>query len=447
MKDLRMVFHLRGLCLVTIALALLAALPIAAFAQDEGGPPPVVDTTRAAKVDRFDNLYQGQFTPGQGFDIIRTTKGTLNISFYGLFRYLNQMPAEQKYIDHLGGQRTVDPRNDLNWHRTMVWLTGWFSDPRFRYNITCWSLASTEQTLLFGNLRYLMSENLNFGIGISPNLTNRSLQGSWPFWAGSDRVMNEEALRGGFASGFWITGKLRRFYYTAAIDRSISQLGNTTGDDNRDMAYSASMWIQPTTGEFGPRGGFGDLEHHDRLATQFGASSCISREGRYAPIGSPPKASQIKLSDAVNPFEIGALADGVTVNKLTYQNLSFDAGAKYKGFSFQGEYTYRVLSQFSADGPLPVSSIRDQGFFAEAMHMVVPRKLGIYAVGSYIFDDFERHPWEIAGGASFYPYGNRQWRLNLHVIHIEKSPASSNFGYYTAGQTGTTISLGTDILL
>ena len=137
----------------------------------------------------------------------------------------------------------------------------------------------------------------------------------------------------------------------------------------------------------------------------------------------------------------------VTVTKLTYQDLSFDAGAKYKGFSLQGEFTYRVLSQFSADGPLPVTSIRDQGFFAEAMHMVVPRKLGIYALGSYIFDDFERHPWEAGGGASFYPYGSRQWRLNLHVIHIEKSPASSNFGYYTAGQTGTILSLGTDILL
>jgi len=422
-------------------------LPPVARAQDDAGPPPVPDTTLVAKANIYDNLYQGQFTPGLGFDIIRTAKGTLNISVYGLFRYLNQLPAEQTYTDHLGRQRTVDARNDLNWHRTMVWVTGWFSDPKFRYNITSWSLASTEQTLLFGNLRYLMSEKMSFGVGISPNLTNRSLQGSWPFWAGSDRQMTEEALRGGFASGFWVTGKLRRFYYTTAIDRSISQLGNTTGDDNRDMAYSGSIWILPTTGEFGPRGGFGDLEHHQKLATQFGASTCISREGRYAPIGSPPKASQIKLSDAVNPFEVGALANNVTVNKLTYQNLSFDAGAKYKGFSFQGEYTYRILSQFSADGPVPMNSIRDQGFFAEAMQMVVPRKLGIYGVTSYIFDDFKRHPWEVAGGASFYPYGSRQWRINLHLIHIEKSPASSNFGYYTAGQTGTTISLGTDILL
>jgi len=348
---------------------------------------------------------------------------------------------------HLGRERTVKARNDINWHRTMIWLTGYFYDPKFRYNITSWSLASTEQTLVFGNLRYLMSEKMTFGVGISPNLTIRSLQGSWPFWAGSDRLMNEEFLRGGFASGAWATGRIRRVFYTVAVDRSISQLGNTVADDNRDMAYSASVWTQPTTGEFGPRGGFGDLEQHNAVATQFGLSACTTREGRYSATDAPPKATQIRLSDGVNPFEVGALADGVTVTKLTYQDLSFDAGAKYKGFSFQSEFTYRILSNFEATGPLPLSHIHDRGFFAEAMHMVVPAKLGIYGVGSYEFDAFRRNPWELGGGASFYPYGNRQWRLNLHVLHVDRSPAGSNFGYYTAGMTGTIFSLGTDILL
>ena len=45
------------------------------------------------------------------------------------------------------------------------------------------------------------------------------------------------------------------------------------------------------------------------------------------------------------------------------------------------------------------------------------------------------------------PSRSRSWRLNLHVIRIEKSPAASNFGFYTSGQSGTTISIGTDILL
>jgi hypothetical protein len=106
-----------------------------------------------------------------------------------------------------------------------------------------------------------------------------------------------------------------------------------------------------------------------------------------------------------------------------------------------------VLSDFSGNAPVPINRITDRMVFAEAMHMVVPQKLGIYAVTSYVFDQFRRNPWELGGGASFYPYGSRNWRLNLHLLHVDKSPASSNFGYYMAGQTGTIISLGTDILL
>jgi hypothetical protein len=429
-------------------LCTLGLVPHAARAQDDAGPPPIADSTQIAQMEKYTNLYTGQFTPGSGFDIIRTTRGTLNVSFYGLFRYINQAPAQQNFTDHLGRPRTAKARNDINWHRSMLWVTGWFADPKFRYNVTVWSLASTEQTLVFGNLRYLLSPKLTFGVGISPNLTNRSLQGSWPFWAGSDRQMAEEFLRGGFASGAWATGMpVNRVFYTVAVDRSISQLGNTVADDNRDMSYSGSIWVQPTTGEFGPRGGFGDLEHHKAIATQFGISGCTAREGRYAPVTSPPKATQIRLSDGVNPFEADALANGVTVNKLTYQNLSFDAGAKYKGFSLQGEFTYRKLSNFDASAPLPLSEIHDRAFFVEAMHMVVPNRLGLYAAGSYVYDQFQRRPYELGGGASFYPYGNRQWRLNLHVMHVDRSPAGSNFGYYSAGMTGTIFSLGTDILL
>jgi len=427
-------------------MAIALAIPTAARAQDEAAPPP--DTTKTLPADSYANMTSGEFTPARGFDLVKTERGSLNISAYGLFRSLSQFPANQTFTDHLGNVRPVGAKNDINWHRTFVWLTGFFYDPKFRYNISLWSLGSTEQTLLFGNLQYRASRPFTFGVGIGPNLTNRSLQGSWPFWAGSDRQMLEEALRGGFASAFWVTGQpIDRVYYTASINRSLSQLGITAAQDNRDFSYSASTWWMPTTGEFGPRGGLGDLEYHEHLATRFGASACTAREGRYAPDDQAPKHQQIRLSDGVNPFETGALADTVTVEKLTYQSMSFDAGFKYRGFSFQGEYTLRQLSSFSATGPLPVSSIYDHGFFIQAMHMVVPKHLGLYATTSYIMDDFKRYPWEVSGGASYYPYGSRSWRLNLHFIHVEKSPAGSSFGYYVAGQTGNTISIGTDILL
>jgi hypothetical protein len=78
--------------------------------------------------------------------------------------------------------------------------------------------------------------------------------------------------------------------------------------------------------------------------------------------------------------------------------------------------------------------------------MVVPKLANLYATVGYVWDDFDRKPWEVSGGVSVYPTGTRSWRLNLHVIRIEKSPTGSNFGYYTAGQSGTTWSLGTDII-
>jgi hypothetical protein len=428
--------------------ALVAALVACAMSRGAGAQDADPLPSKKDTAVKFPNTTAGEFTPGAGFDVVKTRMGSLNISAYGLFRYVNQTPAGQTYLDHLGRVRDVNPRNDMNWHRTMIWLTGFFYDPRFRYNITSWSLGTTQQTLLFGNVQFRAADALTVGVGILPSLTARSLQGSWPYWAASDRQMSEEFFRGGFSSGVFATGEaLPRLFYNVSITNNISQLGVTQANDTRDMMYSGSLRWQPTTGEFGPRNGFGDFENHRRLATQFGVSGGISRESRYASLDLPPNATQIKLSDGLNPFAAGALADSVTVQTLRYREAAIDGGLKYRGFSLQTEYYFRTLDQVVATGPLPLSSIFDHGFMAEAMHMVVPRKLGVYAVGGYIWDDFERHPWEAGGGVNFYPSGTRSWRLNLHLLHVDRSPVASFFSYYQPGQTGTIFSLGTDILM
>ena len=434
-----------AVCAALIAASALMILPVAVSAQDEAPVPPVIEEKNK---ESYSNAIAGEFTPASGFDIIKTERGSLNISVYGLFRWINQLPGEQTFTDHLGRERAVKARNDLYWHRSMVWFSGFFYQPRLQYTITVWALTTTQQALVFGVLRYNVSKPLTLGVGMGPNLTARSMQGSWPFWAGSDRQMGEEFFRGGFASSFFIMGEpVSRLTYTASVNTNLSQLGVTATNDSRDMAYSASLCWMPTTGEFGPRGGFGDLEEHQQVATRFGVSACHAREDRAAALNQPPNETQLRISDGVLLFETGALADTVTVQKADYDEMAFDVGAKYHGFSFQGEYYVRRLSNFLATGPVPMESILDHGFMVEAMHMVVPKKLGLYASTSYVFDDFERNPWEAAGGASFYPFGNRSWRVNLHVIHVEKCPTSSNFGYYSSGQTGTTVSIGTDFLL
>lgn len=440
--------HRRATIEAVIAI-FLAALPPALAAQDEAATSPADTATKADSA--LQNTIAGEFTPGKGFDIVRTDKSSLNISVYGLFRFMSQNPGDQSFTDHLGRVREVKTRNDLNWHRTFVWLTGFFWDPKFRYNISLWSLPTTQQTLLFGNLQYRFHPAITLGVGITPNLTVRSVQGSWPFWGSSDRQMTEDFFRGGFSSGVFITGEpVKRVFYTASLNNNISQLGVTAANDTRDMGVGLSMWTMPTTGEFGPRGGLEDFEEHQRVATRFGFSTAHNREGRYANDSVPPNATQIKLSDGTNPFDSGALAEGVTVEKLTYQEIAFDAGLKYRGAAFQGEVYFRRLSNFLTDVPLPLDAdgaINDRGFQVQGAYMVVPRTAGVYLTFGHVDDQYDRNPWELSGGVNVYPSGTRSWRLNLHLIRVERSPAASNFGFYTAGQSGTTVSVGTDILL
>jgi len=440
----------RGVVLLLAATALLVGSS-RAVAQDITVVNPA-DTSAAidsALAKPFANTTAGEFTPAKGFQLFTSSKGSLNISLYGLVRWLDQTPPDQVYYDHLDRPREVQARNDIYWQRTMIWFTGFFWVPNLRYNITVWSLGATQQTLAFGNLQYRVSKGLTIGAGMAPNLTVRSMQGSWPFWAGSDRQMVEEFMRAGFSTGVFLTGEaLPRVWYTAGVNTNLSQLGVTAANEGRGMAYSASVQWMPTTGEFGPRGGFGDLEYHKQLATRFGASSGYApNEYRAAPLTQPnPNETQLRLSDGVYAFEAGALAPGVTVEYLAYNNFAFDAGLKYRGWTFQGEFYGRRLSNFVADGPLPLSSITDVGVQGWLGYMVVPKLVLAYTSAGYVWDDFERHPYEIAGGVSVYPTKTRSLRLNLHIIDVHKSPTGSSFGYYAAGQSGTTFSIGTDVL-
>ncbi|MDQ3022281.1 MAG: hypothetical protein M3R36_17180 [Bacteroidota bacterium] len=149
-------------------------------AQDEVTQPPEQDSTTAVKDYKEEGSYPneiaGEFTPGRGFDIVKTKFGSLNISGYGLIRWIDQLPEPQTFNDNLGRERQVQPlRNDIYFHRVFVWLTGFLGTPRFRYNLTLWGLVPTQQTLLFGNLQYMFSRGFRVGTGIGPNLGARSL--------------------------------------------------------------------------------------------------------------------------------------------------------------------------------------------------------------------------------------------------------------------------------
>jgi hypothetical protein len=134
-------------------------------------------------------------------------------------------------------------------------------------------------------------------------------------------------------------------------------------------------------------------------------------------------------------FSTGAFAPGVTVDKATYRMWAIDGGLKYNGFSVNGQYYFRWLSDFEADGPLPLTSTYDHGFELSMGKFLIPRKLVVYARGSKVFGQF-LNPYEYAGGVKWYLLPTERLWLTGELMRVYRAPYSGAFTPYTAGMDG-----------
>jgi hypothetical protein len=390
-------------------------------------------------------------TAGQGIVLYdNEDMGQVALSAYALVRYIDQRPADQSFVDHLGNEHDIDTRRDIQFHRAMIHLKGWFYTPKFRYQITVWTVMSTDQTTLYGFLGYQFNKWFNLYGGINTPGGSRSVMGSHPLWLANDRVMADEFFRGSFTGTLWANGEvLPGLWYHVALSNNLSQLGITANQLSRDIGTGYGMWWMPTTHEFGPLGGYGDWEYHETLATRFGFSHVRSRENRQEIESNKPENFQVRLADSLLLFETGSLAPGVTVQQADWESLSIDAGIKYRGFFLQAEYYRRQLDSFVADGPVPVRKIVDDGFYVQGAFFPIKQKLELYGATSWVFGDEDAgfgESREYIIGANYYPAHTRKLRVNAQIIDVKKSPVSSVFGFYVGGQTGTTYSVAASML-
>lgn len=384
----------------------------------------------------------GEFNPGRGFTVGRSEYGELNLSGYMAVRYLNQLPGDQTGIDHLGRPVPVDPRQDFQFHRVMLFSQGWLFSPKFMYSTFLWTVQDTNQVAVGGALYYDFGKYMNLGAGWNAYPGTMSLQGSHPYWLSYDRVMADEFFRPYFSQGVFAKGNiLPRLEYRWMVGNNNSNLDVPAVKLDRDLSAGFAITWLPTTGEFGPRGAFGDFEGHQDLATRFNFAYTYSPEDRQAAIGSPAGNTTLRLSDGLNIFDTGAFAEGVTVEKARYQLISGSVGMKYHGLFLQGEGYDRKLDNFVADGPLPVSAVRDYGFYVQLGYMVVPKLVELYGATSYIFGQYGNSKEFIVGG-NYYAWKSRNARLNIQLINVDRSPVSSTFGFYLGQLKGQVFTIG-----
>jgi len=355
-------------------------------------------------------------------------------------RYLNTLSANDTFTDHLGVVREVHKRNDITVNRSMFVFNGYAFDKRARYNLTVWTSAGAASIVVAGNIGWQFNKALTITGGYTGVPGSRSLVNTFPFFTSTDRTMADNFFRPSFTQGVWANGEpLKGLNYLVFVGNGLNTLNISATKIDTNLLVSGSVWWEPL-GAYGPpsraRNMYDDYFASNKLRIRLGTSFTRSREDRFSNLDqSSPENTSLHNSDGVLTFSTGAFAPGVTVDKATYRMWAIDGGMKWSGFAVNGQYYFRWLDDFEADGPLPIASTFDHGIELSGGKFVVPKKLMLYVRGSAVFGQFgDSH--EYAGGLKWHFLPTERLWLNGELMKVQRVPYSGGFTPYTAGMTG-----------
>jgi len=355
-------------------------------------------------------------------------------------RYLNTLSSNDTFTDHLGVVREVHKRNDITVNRSMFVFNGYIFDKRARYNLTVWTSAGAASIVVAGNIGWQFNKALTITGGYTGVPGSRSLVNTFPFFTATDRSMADNFFRPSFTQGIWANGELpKNVHYLAFVGNGLNTLNISATKIDTNLLVSGSVWWEPL-GPYGPasraRNMYDDYFASDKLRIRLGTAFTRSREDRFSNLDqSSPENTSLHNSDGVLTFSTGAFAPGVTVDKATYRMWAIDGGMKWNGYAVNGQYYFRWLNDFEADGPLPISATFDHGFELSAGKFIVPKKLMLYVRGSAVFGEFgDSH--EYAGGLKWHFLPTERLWLTGEGMRVYKVPYSGGFTPYTAGMTG-----------
>jgi hypothetical protein len=355
-------------------------------------------------------------------------------------RYLNTLDSEDTFTDHLGVVRDVHNRNDITVNRSMFIFAGYMFDPRLQYSLTVWTSAGAASIVVAGNIGWRFNNALTLTGGYTGVPGSRSLVGTFPFFQPTDRSMADNFFRPGFTQGVWANGEpLKGLSYLAFVGNGLNTLNITANKIDTNLLLSGSVWWEPLGPYSEPgksRQMYDDYFASEKARIRIGSSFTRSREDRFSELDqSSPDNTSIYNSDGVLAFSTGAFAPGVTVQQATYKMWAIDGGLKKNGFSVNGQYYFRWLNDFDADGPLPLASTFDHGFELSTGQFIVPKMLVLYARGSKVFGQFGS-PYEYAGGFKWYFLSTERLWLTGELARVHNAPYGGAFTPYTAGMDG-----------
>jgi hypothetical protein len=360
----------------------------------------------------------------------------LKLNHVSQFKYTNTMAVDETYTDHLGREREVLRRNDIQLTRDVFYFSGFVFDPRLDFNILLYTSSATLSATAAGYVGYRFAEGFALRAGFFSLPSVRSLTGNYPFFHSIDRSMATNYMRPGFTQGVWADGQpLPGLNYIAMIGNSLNTLDIAASKIDFNLAYSASVWYD--SNDFGKE--YNDWEWRPSLAIRAGTAFTFAREDRLSDLSTAsPENNTTFISDGTLLFETGSLAEDVTVQLANFYLWAVDVGIKYRGLAVNAELYQRWLNEFEADGPLPLDHMYDWGMEASVGYFVLRSTLEPYLRGSFVRGPFATGV-EGAVGAHWYPFRTRWVWLTAEVIGIKDSPYQSVLYVYSSGQTGVLV--------
>lgn len=411
--------------------------PVPPTTAEASVPSPSVSPAHAKSMD--DDRYQDGIVIWENSDEAKVPF-LLRFNNNTQIRYLNTLNSKDTFTDHLGVVREVHRRNDITVNRSMFILGGYVFSKKLQYSLTVWTSAGAASIVVAGNIGWRFNKALTLTGGYTGVPGSRSLVGTFPFFQPIDRSMADNFFRPGFTQGIWANGEpVKGLNYLVFLGNGLNTLNITANKIDTSLLFSGSVWWEPLGAYSEPgksRQMYDDYFASSKTRIRLGTSFTRSREDRFSDTDqSSPDNTSIYNSDGVLAFSTGAFAPGVTVEKATYKMWAVDGGLKKSGFSVNGQYFFRWLSDFEADGPLPLASTFDHGFELSSGKFVVPKKLLLYARGSKVFGQFA-NPYEYGGGFKWYFLPTERLWMTGELMKVNKAPYGGAFTPYTAGMAG-----------
>jgi len=401
---------------------------------------------RLAGIPRPRYIPMTDLAPPKGLILLKTDPRRGDFPFamalggYMQLRWFEFARGATEFTNAAGRQIDINNINTFNINRFLLSFHGHVVDERLIYNFALFGTTDVgirSGIVPIGMLGWKFSDAVTIGGGVTQVPGTREWIASSQWTTGIDRSMANTFFRPGFSPGVAALGSLadNTVHYQAGVWNAID--GGTTGVLRRgtSMAWAGNTWWEP----WGPFGlGASDMEHHDDPVIRLGTSGVFAPTYANPLPGNNPEDTIVRLSDGTPLAVQNALGQGTQVDRFLYRLATADAAWKWRGVGLFCEYYWRLLDDFTGQGPFARSSIFDQGGMAYLSWCFVPRTYEVYGRSSVVTGPYGTGQ-EYGGGLNWYLKNTRQARLTFEALHISRSPAQNFLYPYRAGYTGTAI--------